>query len=115
KYFANDFELEWNKLIESLQRIEKSATRNIFGQVINHIAEQIPNLIGGSADLTPSNNTSIKSTSNFSMNDFSGRYIHYGIREHAMGGIMNGMCYYGGIRPYGGTFLVFSDYMRPSI
>ncbi|MCO6474563.1 MAG: transketolase [Melioribacteraceae bacterium] len=114
-YFNNDFEVNWNDLFDSLKSIEKSATRNISGQVINHIADQIPNLIGGSADLTPSNNTSIKSTSNYSKDDYSGRYIHYGIREHAMGGIMNGMSYYGGIRPYGGTFLVFSDYMRPSI
>ncbi len=114
-YFNNNFEINWNELFESLESIDKSATRNISGQVINYLAEQIPNLIGGSADLTPSNNTSIKSTSNYSRNDYSGRYIHYGIREHAMGGIMNGMSYYGGIRPYGGTFLVFSDYMRASI
>lgn len=114
-YFNNNFEINWKELFESLMSLEKSATRNISGHVINYIAEQIPNLIGGSADLTPSNNTSIKSTSNYSHDDYSGRYIHYGIREHAMGGIMNGMCYYGGIRPYGGTFLVFSDYMRPSI
>lgn len=114
-YFENDFKLNWDELFNSLSSIEKSATRNISGQVINYIADKIPNLIGGSADLTPSNNTLIKTTENFSAVNYSGRYIHYGIREHTMGGIMNGMCYYGGVRPFGGTFLVFSDYMRPSI
>ncbi len=72
-------------------------------------------LIGGSGDLTPSNNTMIKEDSSFSASDYGGRYIHFGIREHAMASIMNGMNLHGGVRVYGGTFLVFSDYMRPAI
>ena len=72
-------------------------------------------MIGGSADLEPSNNTYIKESVNFSAENRSGKNFHFGIREHGMGGILNGMALYGGLIPYGGTFLVFSDYMRPSI
>jgi transketolase len=72
-------------------------------------------LIGGSADLEPSNNTYIKESTKFSSENRSGRNFHFGIREHGMGGILNGMALYGGVIPYGGTFMVFSDYMRPSI
>lgn len=92
-----------------------TATRNASGVVLNAIAAQVPNLIGGSADLTPSNKTALKGTSYLSRDDFSGRYIHFGVREHAMGAILNGMAVHGGLRPFGGTFLVFSDYMRPAI
>ncbi len=91
------------------------ATRSASGHVLNSIAEELPELFGGSADLHPSNNTYLKNHSDFSANNFGGRNIHFGIREHAMGSILNGMAYYGGIIPYGGTFLVFSDYMRPAI
>jgi len=77
--------------------------------------KSIPNLIGGSADLTPSNNTRAKIYEDFSASNYKGRYIRFGVREHAMGGILNGMALYGGVIPYGGTFLVFADYMRPSI
>jgi transketolase len=72
-------------------------------------------LVGGSADLTGSNNTRAKSQKTFSVNHPEGRYIHYGVREHAMGAIMNGLSLYGGFVPYGGTFLVFSDYLRPAL
>ena len=79
------------------------------------MAKHIPTLIGGSADLEPSNNTYIKESVNFSAENRNGKNFHFGIREHAMGGILNGMALYGGVIPYGGTFLIFSDYMRPSI
>lgn len=91
------------------------ATRQASGEVLNAIAANVPTLLGGSGDLTGSNNTDIKGEQPLSRDDFSGRYIHFGVREHGMGGIMNGMALHGGIRPYGGTFLVFSDYMRPTI
>ena len=91
------------------------ATRVASGKVLDYLAGQIPNLIGGSADLTPSNNTKPANSSSFSPMSRTGRYIHFGIREHAMGAILNGMVMYGGVIAYGGTFLVFSDYMRPAI
>jgi transketolase len=91
------------------------ASRAAFGAALNATAGQLPELIGGSADLTPSNNTSVKAWKNFTPEDRGGRYIHFGIREHGMGAIMNGMAVHGGVVPYGGTFLIFSDYMRPAI
>lgn len=91
------------------------ATRASSGQVLNYLAPVIPALMGGSADLTPSNKTYPKGETSFSPSNPKGRYIHYGIREHGMGGIMNGMALHGGMIPYGGTFFVFSDYMRPSM
>jgi transketolase len=83
--------------------------------VLDAIAPHLPSLLGGSADLTPSNNTLPKQAQAFSRDNLNGRYIHFGVREHAMGGILNGLALHGGVRPYGGTFLIFSDYMRPSI
>jgi transketolase len=83
--------------------------------VLNAIAPAIPELVGGSADLAGSNLTTVKSEGFFSAGDAGLRNFHFGIREHGMGGIMNGMALHGGLIPYGGTFLVFSDYMRPSI
>lgn len=94
---------------------KKLATRAASGKVLDAVAPVIENLIGGSADLTSSNNTRAKIYEDFSASNYKGRYIRYGVREHAMGGIMNGLAAYGGVIPYGGTFLVFSDYMRPSI
>ena len=91
------------------------ATRVSSWKVLNEIAPGLPELIGGSADLTGSNKTDIKGEVSFSTDDRGSRYIHYGVREHAMGGIMNGLALYGGMIPYGGTFLVFSDYLRPAI
>ncbi len=93
----------------------KLATRSASGKVLDHLAPRIPALVGGSADLTPSNNTFPKSEHAFSVADPTGRYIHYGIREHAMGAIMNGMALHSGVLPYSGTFFVFSDYMRPAV
>ncbi len=94
---------------------EAVATRSASGAVINSIAGKVPQLIGGSADLAPSNNTYIKSDVDFSPENYGGRNFHFGIREHGMASIMNGICYYGGLIPFGGTFLVFSDYLRPAI
>ncbi len=91
------------------------ATRATSGEVLNALAGLVPELIGGSADLTPSNKTDLKGYSDVVTGDFSGRYIRFGVREHAMGAILNGMALHGGIIPYGGTFFVFSDYMRPSV
>ncbi len=91
------------------------ATRSASGKVLNAIAEKMPLLIGGSADLAPSNKTVIDSSSDFQKSSYNGRNIRFGVREHAMGGIMNGIILHKGLRPYGGTFLVFADYMRPSI
>ncbi len=91
------------------------ATRAASGQVLNHLAPLVPQLMGGSADLTPSNNTFPKGETAFSATNPTGRYIHYGVREHAMGAIMNGMALHGGILPYAGTFFVFTDYMRPAM
>jgi len=90
------------------------ASRAASGAVLGALVEKVPELIGGSADLTPSNNTQPKSFAPFAPNDRTGRYVHYGIREHGMAGIMNGLALHGGVIPYGGTFLIFSDYMRPS-
>jgi transketolase len=91
------------------------ASRAASGVVINAIANVVPELFGGSADLTGSNLTNVKGAHPFSASQRDGRNIHFGIREHAMGAIMNGMGLHGGVIPYGGTFLVFSDYMRPAI
>jgi transketolase len=91
------------------------ATRVSSGKALNSLAPQLPELIGGSADLTGSNKTEIEGESAFSADDPSGRYLHFGVREHAMGAILSGLSLHGGLIPYGGTFLVFSDYMRPAI
>lgn len=116
KVFNNDFGDEWKNTLPAFTNYDEMVpTRNASGKVINAIAKYLPTLIGGSADLEPSNNTYIKESTNFSAENRSGRNFHFGIREHAMGGILNGMALYGGIIPYGGTFMVFSDYMRPSI
>lgn len=91
------------------------ATRSASGTVLNTIARRMPELMGGSADLAPSTHTLIENEGNFEANSRAGRNMHFGIREHAMGAILNGMALHRGLRPYGGTFLIFSDYMRPPI
>ena len=90
------------------------ATRTASGKILSAIAPVLPNLLGGSADLGGSNETVLKDQEDFHLNP-SGRNFHFGIREHAMGAILNGMALHRGVRPYGGTFLVFADYMRPAI
>lgn len=89
------------------------ATRTASGDILNKLKMDIPNLIGGSADLGPSNKTVMKDVGEYSCNDYSGRNIHFGVREQAMAAIANGMMLYGGLRPYVATFFVFSDYLKP--
>lgn len=106
----------WEAALPTFNPADKAiATRAASGSVINAIIGKLPALIGGSADLTPSNNTQPKDAASFKKGDFNGRYIRFGIREHGMGGIMNGMALHGGVIPYGGTFFTFSDYMRPTL
>jgi len=91
------------------------ATRSSSGKVLNALAGRLPELIGGSADLAPSNKTWIDGSPSFQKKTPDGRNFHFGVREHAMGALVNGMALHGGVIPYGGTFLIFSDYMRPAI
>jgi transketolase len=91
------------------------ATRQWSSKVLNALAPAVPSLVGGSADLAPSTNTLLKGAGDLEAGGYGARNMHFGIREHGMGGILNGMALHGGVRPYGATFLVFSDYMRPSI
>ena len=94
---------------------DKIATRKASGAAINAIAPRLPELVGGSADLAESNLTDIKGEGWFDSAGAAGRNVHYGVREHAMGAALNGMSLHGGVRPFGGTFLIFSDYMRPAV
>jgi transketolase len=111
-----NFNHDWLNHLPKFDNLsEKIATRVASGKVLNAAAIDIPTLIGGSADLNESNMTYIKSSTSFSAEDRKGKNIHFGIREHAMGAILNGMAIYGGIIPFGATFLIFSDYMRPAI
>jgi transketolase len=91
------------------------ATRAASGAVLDHLAAAIPELLGGSADLTPSNNTKAKGMIDIRPGEYNGTYMHYGVREHGMAAAMNGIALHGGLIPYGGTFLCFTDYCRPSI
>jgi transketolase len=91
------------------------ASRAASGETLGQLVEAIPELLGGSADLTPSNNTKTKTVTALTKDNYGGRYLHYGVREHGMAAAMNGMALHGGVIPYGGTFLVFADYSRPSI
>ncbi|WP_250494996.1 transketolase [Caballeronia sp. GAWG1-1] len=94
---------------------KEMATRSASGAVLNHLFGAIPELLGGSADLTPSNNTKAQNQTEITPGNFSGSYLHYGVREHGMAAAMNGIALHGGLIPYGGTFLCFSDYCRPAI
>src|SRR5690606_31905079 len=91
------------------------ATRAASGAVLQTLEKNVPLLLGGSADLASSNNTLMKEAGIFHAEDYSGRNIWFGVREHAMGAALNGLLLHGGVRAYGGTFLVFSDYLRPAI
>jgi transketolase len=91
------------------------ATRTASGKVLNVLSEKLPELVGGSADLTPSNNTRFEEAGDFQKENRTGRYIRFGVREHAMAAALNGINLFGGVIAYGGTFLIFSDYMRPAI
>ena len=110
--FENIFQLEKKNIIKNLKPV---ATRKSSEQILTTLVEKNLNIIGGSADLTGSNNTKTKNHKIIKPSDFKGNYIHYGVREHAMCGIMNGLALHSGLIPYGGTFLIFSDYCKPSI
>lgn len=105
----------WESSLPSFADVESKATRAYSGEVINAIAGAVPAILGGSGDLTPSNNTYIKSSKNFEPGSYANRNIHYGIREHGMGAVMNGIALFGATIPFGGTFQTFSDYMRPAV
>jgi transketolase len=105
----------WDAKVPRFKDSKPIATRAASGMVLNALADKLPTLMGGSADLAPSNNTLIKSSSDFQKGSYDGRNIRFGVREHAMGAILSGMAIHKGVRPYGGTFLVFADYCRPAI
>jgi transketolase len=102
-------------LLEAFKEPKKDATRNLSGKAIQVIAKHLPGFVGGSADLDPSTKTAISGGGRVGHEDFSARNIHFGVREHAMGSMANGLAYTGAWIPYTATFLVFSDYMRPAI
>lgn len=105
----------WDNDLPEFPADEKGmATRSASGKVLNALAAKLPELFGGSADLAPSTNTWLTGIPSFDV-DHAGRNVHFGVREHAMGSIVNGLAYHGGVIPFGATFLVFSDYMRPPI
>ena len=120
---ANEYELlssgrlpqGWKEKLPVFKAGEKIATRKASGKVLNAIADYLPTLIGGSADLAPSTDTDLEKYKSFSSTNLDGRIFHFGIREHAMGAVLNGMALSKCIIPYGATFLIFSDYMRPPI
>ena len=105
----------WTDALPAFEAGEKLATRAASGVVLNAIAEAVPELVGGSADLAPSTDTFLKGYADIACEEFAGRNFHFGVREHAMGAVLNGIALHGGFRVYGATFLVFSDYMRPPI
>ncbi|NQY81875.1 MAG: transketolase [Alphaproteobacteria bacterium] len=111
-----ELDVAFDKLLQQIAKDKPTlASRAASQMVLDAIAPTMPELIGGSADLTGSNNTRASGQRAITAEDFSGHYVHYGIREHAMAAVMNGMILHGGVVPYGGTFLVFSDYCRPAV
>ncbi len=116
RLWAGDLPEGWEKALPDFTPADgEMATRQASGAVLNALAPVLPTLIGGSADLAPSNNTLLKGLDDFQKATPAGRNLHFGVREHAMGALLNGMALHGGVIPYGGTFLVFSDYMRPAV
>jgi len=115
EFLKTDRTVDWGKVLpEFSPKDGKIATRKASGSTLDALTKEHPFMIGGSADLTPSNNTKPKTGQEFTADNRLGKYIHYGVREHAMGAIMNGLAL-SRFRPYGGTFLIFSDYMRASV
>ncbi len=117
---SGDLGTAWVKAVDATKKQlasaqPKEATRVSSQNALEVLVPQLPQLLGGSADLTGSNNTKTKAMTAFNAQDYKGRYIYYGVREHAMAAAMNGIALHGGFIPYGGTFLVFTDYCRPSI
>ena len=113
--WLDDILPDLSEILTLFTEAKPMATRVASGQVLNAMARIIPNLVGGSADLAPSNNTHLHGEGTISAQDFSGRNFSFGVREHAMAGVLNGLALYGPFRVVGATFLVFSDYMRPSM
>ncbi len=105
----------WDQALPRFKAGEKLATREASGKILNAIAAAVPELIGGDADLSSSTKTALEGMGSFDGQTGSGRNLHFGVREHAMGGIVNGICYHGGVRGYASTFFCFSDYMRPAV
>jgi transketolase len=114
EWMVGELPANYNANLPTFEAGTSIATRASSGKVLGALTKNIPNMIGGSADLTGSNKTDFDTT-HLTKDDFSGRYIYYGIREHGMAAVMNGMYLHGGVRPFGGTFFVFTDYMRPSM
>src|SRR5947209_4772258 len=112
---SGELPADWESHLPSFEGAKPQATRQASGEVINALAPHMPMLIGGSADLGPSNNTDIKGGGSFEAGSYEGRILHFGVREHAMGATLTGMSLNGGLIPYGGTFMCFSDYMKPAI
>lgn len=110
-----NWETLWKESLPAFDPAMPLATREAQGKLLDALMPKLPLVLGGSADLTPSNNTKFKGSTDFSKDNRLGRYIRYGVREHAMGAVMNGIAVSDLLIPYGGTFLVFSDYMRPAI
>ncbi len=115
RFLAGELPEGWDADLPTFEPGQNIATRKASGAVLNAIAPKVPNLIGGSADLTPSNNTYLKGFGDLSRHTPTARNIHFGVREHAMAAALNGMTLHGGVIAYGGTFLVFSDYLRPAL
>jgi transketolase len=105
----------WQRSLPSFEPGGQVATRSASGKVLNAVASVVAELVGGSADLAPSTDTYLEGFADVSCGEFSGRNFHFGVREHAMGAVLNGLAAHGGLRPFGGTFFVFSDYLRPAI
>jgi len=116
RFINRELDLNWEQILPEFKPDSKGmATRKASGKVLQHLTRAIPNLIGGSADLTGSNNTKLEGENVFNAENYAGRYIHYGVREHAMAAALNGLTLHQGVIAYGGTFLVFADYNKPAI
>ncbi len=115
RVLARELPADWEAVLPTFPPGDQIATRSASGAVLNAIAEVVPELVGGSADLAPSTDTYLKGHGDINRGDFAARNFHFGLREHAMGAVLNGIALHGGFQVFGATFLVFSDYMRPAI
>jgi transketolase len=115
RFLSGTGRADWQARLPTWEAGEKVATRRACAKVLDALVEDFPGLLGGGADLTENTGTELSSQATITPDDFSGRQLHFGVREHGMGSIMNGMALSGGALPFGGTFFVFSDYMRPAV
>ena len=115
RWQRRDPDVDWKATLPTFEADQQMATRKASGLTLNDLAPAVGYLIGGSADLTGSNKTDVPGRDDLQADSPGGRYVRYGVREHAMAGLSNGMALHGGIQPYAGTFLIFSDYLRPSL